>query len=241
MVEEGTPANFAVFAVGAVTDNSGWLQVAVTYVDGGSSLFTNSTKVRCNFNRIGDKGDTGSTGSTGATGSGEGLEMTFETATSDADQGAGKVFLNHGTASSATVLYMDDADSNGANINSFVDSWDDSGSSVKGRISVKKQTGPENYHIYNVTGSVTSASTYSKIAVTHIVSAGTISDGDAVFVSFSRTGDKGDTGGGLANVVDDGSPQLGASLDVQGHGLTSSSTIMHPSISSTGKALVLGF
>ena len=45
-----------------------------------------------------------------------------------------------------------------------------------------------------MTGSVTSASTYSKVACTHIVSAGTISDGDAVHLSFSRSGDKGDTG-----------------------------------------------
>ena len=89
---------------------------------------------------------------------------------------------------------QDDVDSNAANINSFVDSFDDSGSSVKGRISIKKQLAPENYHVYNVTGSVTSASTYSKVACTHVVSAGTISDGDAVHLSFSRTGDKGDTG-----------------------------------------------
>jgi len=46
---------------------------------------------------------------------------------------------------------------------------------------------------------------------------------------------------GLQNVVEDTSPQLGASLDVQGFGLTSSSSIMHPSLTSTGKALVLGF
>jgi len=190
IVEEGTPANFAVFAVGAVTDNSGWLQVAVTYVDGGSSLFTNATKVRCNFTRVGDKGDTGLTGATGATGSGEGIEMAWEANTTDADQGAATVWVN----GSSNVLYMDDVDSNGANINSFVDSWDDSGSTIKGRISVKKQVAPENYKIYNVTGSVTSASTYSKIPVAAVVSAGTISDGDAVHVSFSRTGDKGDTG-----------------------------------------------
>jgi len=46
---------------------------------------------------------------------------------------------------------------------------------------------------------------------------------------------------GLQNVVEDTSPQLGASLDVQGFGVTSSSSIMHPSLTSTGKALVLGF
>jgi len=43
------------------------------------------------------------------------------------------------------------------------------------------------------------------------------------------------------NIVDDTSPQLGANLDIQAFNITSSSTIMNPSISSTGKALVLGF
>ena len=56
--------------------------------------------------------------------------------------------------------------------------------------------------MFNVTGAVTSATTYSKVGVTHGVSTGTISDGDAIFVSFSRTGDKGDTGatGGVGPV-----------------------------------------
>ena len=43
------------------------------------------------------------------------------------------------------------------------------------------------------------------------------------------------------DIVDDTSPQLGANLDIQAFNITSSSTIMNPSISSTGKALVLGF
>lgn len=190
LVQEGTPANWAVFNVGAMTDNSDWVLCAVTHVDSGGALFTNDVTVRCQFIRAGDKGDTGSTGSTGATGSGEGIEMAWEANTNDADQGSATVWVN----GSSNVLYMDDLDSNGANINSFVDSFDDSGSTIKGRISVKKQVAPENYKIYNVTGSVTSASTYSKIPVAAVVSAGTISDGDAVHVSFSRTGDKGDTG-----------------------------------------------
>ena len=56
--------------------------------------------------------------------------------------------------------------------------------------------------MFNVTGSITDASTYYKIPVSHVTSTGTISDGDAVFVSFSRTGDKGDTGatGGVGPV-----------------------------------------
>ena len=189
LVQEGTPANWAVFTVGAMTDNTDWVQCAVTYVDSGGSLFTNDITVRCQFIRNGDKGDTG------LTGAGAGLEMTFESTATDTDQGAGKIWLNHGTASSATVLYMDDVDANAVNINSLVDSWDDSTNlDLRGTIIVKKQLAPENYHIYNVTGVVTSASTYSKIAVTHVVSAGTISDTHAVDVQFVRSGDKGATG-----------------------------------------------
>ena len=195
LVQEGTPANWAVFAVGAMTDNTDWVQCAVTHVDSGGSLFTNDVTVRCQFIRAGDKGDTGSTGAVGATGSGEGLEMTFESTQTDTDQGAGKVWLN-GSAAAATIVYMDDVDANAANINSFVDSWDDSTStSIKGRITIKKQVAPENYIIYTFAGAVTSASTYSKLtSCVHVASAGTIADTDAVFVTFSRVGDKGDTG-----------------------------------------------
>ena len=99
-------------------------------------------------------------GAVGATGAAAGLEMTFESTTTDTDQGVGKVWLNNATASSATVLYMDDVDANSVNINSFVDSWDDSiTTALRGTIMVKKASAPENYHIYNVTGAVTSAST----------------------------------------------------------------------------------
>jgi len=49
------------------------------------------------------------------------------------------------------------------------------------------------------------------------------------------------TSGMISEVSDDGSPQLGANLDILAYNITSSTTIMNPSISSTGKALVLGF
>ena len=184
--KKGTPATFAIFTVGAVTDNTGWLQVALTHVDSNGS-WSASDVGYLQFIRIGDKGDTGATGATGSTGAtgaaGDqpGLRMTFETATADADQGAGKVHLNNGTASSATVLYVDDVTADGTSINAFVDSWDDStNTALRGTVTITKTSAPANLHIFNVTGAVTSASTYSKVAVTHVQSSGTISDGDAV-------------------------------------------------------------
>ena len=44
-----------------------------------------------------------------------------------------------------------------------------------------------------------------------------------------------------ADLVDDTSPQLGGDLDILARGITSSNTIMHPTLSGTGKSLVLGF
>jgi len=44
-----------------------------------------------------------------------------------------------------------------------------------------------------------------------------------------------------ADVSGDSSPQLGGDLDILTYGITSSNTIMHPTLSGTGKSLVLGF
>ena len=46
---------------------------------------------------------------------------------------------------------------------------------------------------------------------------------------------------GMTDIVDDTTPQLGGNLDIQSYGLTSSTNIMNSTISSTGKALILGF
>ncbi len=193
--KSGTPATFAVFSLtGAVTDNTGWLQAVTTHVDSNGS-WTNGDTMYVSFARSGQVGATGSTGSTGPRGSDAGLDMTFESTTTDTDQGVGKIWFNHGTLSSATVLYMDDVDANSANINSLVDSWDDSTTTtLRGTIKVTQQASAAVFAIYNVTGAVTSASTYSKVAVTYVTGAGSFSDGDACNVDFSRTGNTGSAG-----------------------------------------------
>jgi len=199
--KSGTPATYAVFALtGGVTDNTAWLQLPVTHVSSNGS-WSNADTMYISFTRSGQLGATGSqgvqgdTGATGARGSDAGLDMTFESTTTDTDQGVGKIWFNNGTLSSASVLYMDDVDANSANINSYVDSWDDSTTTaLRGTIKVTQQASSAVFAIYNVTGAVTSASTYSKIAVTYVTGAGSFSDGDACNVDFSRTGNTGSAG-----------------------------------------------
>ena len=203
-----TPATFAVFSItGVVVDNTGWLQIPVTHV-ASAGAWTAADNMYLTFSRSGNRGRAA------------GLDMTFEDTTTDTDQGVGKTWLNHATPGSATVFYMDDVDANSTNINSYLDSWDDSSSSVKGHIIMSKHSDPAVFALYNVTGSVTSASTYSKVAVTYVTGAGSFTDADPVAVVFVRGGDKGDTGatgGGLASIVDDTTPQLGGFLDANGN------------------------
>jgi len=135
---------------------------------------------------------TGATGATGASGTNSQLAMTFSNSTSDADPGAGKIAFNNGTLSSVSVLFVDDADDAGADITSFVQSWDDvSNATARGMIAVVKEGTPATYALFKVTGAVTDATGYSKVAVTHVVSNGTFSNTDGVGVHFSYSGADG--------------------------------------------------
>jgi len=186
-----------------------------------------------------------------------GVKFTFESTTTDTDQGAGKVFLNHATPSSATVLYIDDVEAGGVSVNAWVDTFDDvSNSTARGYIYIAKYGSSNAILVYKVTGSVTSASTYSKVAVTHVLTVGSFSDGDSVGLTFIPSGADGT--GDMSDVVDDTSPQLGGDLDVQTNSIVSTSNRniaitpngtgdviigggMNPSVSTTGKAVVFGF
>jgi len=170
----------------------------------------------------GNTGATGNTGSTGAAGSNAGLALTFSTSTSDADPGGGKLAFNNGTISSADTIFIDDNDDNGVDISTFVQSWDDaSNATARGIILVTKEGTASTYAMFKVTGAVTNASGYSKVAVTHVVSNGTFSNTDGITVQFSYSGNDG--AGSLTNVVGDTSPELGGDLDVLTRDIVSSS------------------
>jgi hypothetical protein len=180
--EDGSPQNFLVVYInGAITDNTTWLQIPCTYIDSGGS-FTAADSLVVGFSATGDAVS-------------QGISMLWDSDTSDADSGAGKIYFNNATLSSVTVVYVDDVDVNSVSINSFVDTWDDVASSNKGTITVKKKTDSSVYAQFKVSGAVTSASTYSKVAVTHQFSNGTFTDADPVDVVFTPAGIRGSDSG----------------------------------------------
>ena len=126
--------------------------------------------------------------------------MTWSSATTDADPGAGKIAWNHGTIASATILYVDDADDASADITSYVQSWDDVTNAVaRGIVTITKEGTASTYATFKVTGAVTDASGYTKVPVTHVVSSGTFSNTDGVGVHFEYSGADGT--GDITSVV----------------------------------------
>ena len=137
--------------------------------------------------------------------------MTFSNSTSDADPGAGKVAFNNGTVSSVSVLFIDDVDDAGVSVSTFVQSWDDIvNATARGIITIRKEATPTTFATFKVSGTVTNASGYTKVPVTHIVSSGSFSNTDGIGVEFVYSGTDGS---GITDVVADTSPQLGGSLD----------------------------
>ena len=180
------------------------------------------------------------TGNTGATGNSAGLQMTFNNSTSDADPGAGKLALNNGTLASVTEMYFDDADDNSADISGFVQSFDDANNATgRGIVHIEKEGTPATFALYKVTGSVTDASGYTKVPVSHLVSNGTFSNSDGIRVDFSYSGNDGS--GGITDVSGDTSPQLGGDLDLVTFDIvTTSNRDIELNPNGTGKTVLKG-
>jgi len=200
-----TYARFKITA--AVTDASGYNKITVVHL-ASNNTFSAADELSVHYTRTGLKGDTGSTGSTAGT---SGLGMTWDNSTADADNGAGKIAWNHATIASATVLYVDDVDDAGATIQPYVDTWDVvTNTTAKGYVQITKEGTTSTYALFKVSGSVTDATGYSKIAVTHVVSNGSFSDGDGVGVQFVQSG--ADGSGSMSSFTLAGTSGSGQSL-----------------------------
>ncbi len=142
----------------------------------------------------GPTGVTGSTGSTGAQGDKGGLRYAFSTTTTDADPGVGNFRYNNATIASVTQIYLDNAVVEGTDLSAFLDQFDDSTSSVKGYLVIKSNTNADDtVNVFRITGTVVDGTGYRKVPVVHI-SGALPSNAEGCVISFSRTGDLGQTG-----------------------------------------------
>ena len=132
----------------------------------------------------------------GATGA-SAFKFTFDNSTTMADPGTGELRLNHATVASVTAIAFDavSADTSNPDVSDFIASWDDgSNTAHEGYITIRKSGTPATYAVFSLTGAVTDSTGYLTAVVTHVDSNGTWSNADTMFVSFTRSGDKGATG-----------------------------------------------
>ena len=166
---------------GAITDATGYSKITLVYIDSAGS-FADDDKVFIAFTASGEDGAI------------PGYFYKFDTNTADSDPGAGELKFNNGTYASATAIYINDADSNGASTATDVQSWGGSTSTIKGSLHIVDINDSSTYARFKITAAVTDASGYNKITVAHLASNNTFSATDELSITFVRAGDKGTTG-----------------------------------------------
>lgn len=131
-----------------------------------------------------------------AAGSASGAYYVFSTTTTDSDPGVGTVRFNNATIGSVTQLYFDNTDYNGLTFTTWLDTFDDSTSTVvsRGIIYIRgSDTTTNTIAVFKVTGAVVDGTGYRKVPVSYV--SGTLpTNGQSLSVAFSPAGDKGDTG-----------------------------------------------
>lgn len=124
-----------------------------------------------------------------------GFTYTYLTAVTSTDPGAGKLNFNNASLASATIMYISETTSLAQAIAAEIATWDDSTSTIHGKLRIFKQADPSVYAIFNVTGTETDLGAWDSVTVAYVGGNGALANNDAVTVQYIRTGDKGDTGG----------------------------------------------
>ena len=142
----------------------------------------------------GTSGTSGSNGSSGSSGKNGGVLYQFSTTTTGPGTNTGRIRYNNSSIGSVTKIFINEEDINEDNVNSWIESWDDSTTtSNRGQITIMNNTLSELGGLFNVTGATIPQSGYYEILVQYV-------DGDipsntnSLSVMFSRTGNLGSSG-----------------------------------------------
>ena len=139
----------------------------------------------------GPKGDKGAEGNFG----GATFDYTFSASTgTPTDLNTGRLRLNNSSVSSATIMFIDDEDDNGTDIQAFLRTVDDSTSTIKGHVRISNKLNADDFAIFTIS-SASEQSGFHQVNVSYVSgSASSFSNGEDIIVTFARTGDLGDKG-----------------------------------------------
>lgn len=117
----------------------------------------------------------------------------FDSTTTMADPGTSDLRFNNATISSVTQIAVsaNTLDTGTPDVSDFIATWDDSTSTTKAHLTIRKRGTPATFAVFTIGGTITDNTTWLQIPVTYIDGNGTISNNDDLYVQFSRTGDAG--------------------------------------------------
>jgi hypothetical protein len=134
-------------------------------------------------------------GTPGAAGGAVSIEYTFDTGTTNADPGTGKIRINNATENTATAIYAQVHDDLGVDWTAVLDTLDASSSTVKGQFRLYNKNDLSKWLLFNITSRTTHVN-YREYAVvvTGSSAASPFSAGDTLILAFTRSGDQGTAG-----------------------------------------------
>lgn len=157
--------------------------------------------------------------------SSSGLPFTFNsTTTTNADPGSGKAAFNNATLASATEMAISTTTSGGADIAAYMATWDDTGTSDRGKLLVQKRTDASKLYVYTISGANVDGSGYKRITVTYVAGSGAISNTDPLAITFLPPGSAGAAGA--------------AGLDWDGAWLTATAYVLNDGVSNGGSSYI---
>lgn len=117
-----------------------------------------------------------------------GVPYSFNTSFAAADPGTGKLSLN-ALPATAVTLYISETGATSEPLAAYLETWDDSTSTVRGRVHFYKVGAVGTFAIFNLTGTVTDSGTYKTCTIAYVSGNGTFANGDRLGVLFYANGD----------------------------------------------------
>lgn len=160
-----------------------------------------ATAAATSATNAGNSATSAAASATAAANAAQAVPYVFSTTTADADPGNGVFRFNNAAIASATAAYVDNQDSDGTGQTANLDTFDDSTNTIKGKLTVRSKITAATKHVFNVTGAVVDGTGYRKLTLAYVGGAGAIANGEACWLDFNRSGDKGADGAGTGDFV----------------------------------------
>jgi hypothetical protein len=189
-------ASSATAAASSATAAASSETAAASSASTASTQASNASTSATNAASSASSASTSATEATGAVGA-VAWKYTFDNSTTMADPGVGEIRFDNATLGSITNVAIDaqSADTGNPDVSDLIASIDDGTNSThEGYIFVRKSGSPDVFIALNVTGAIVDNTGWLQIPCTAAASGGSITNGDTLFISFSRSGNVGATG-----------------------------------------------